>query len=210
MNRDIVLKSDETKYDTDYTHARISMWLFLVTEIFTAWGFFLIYSVYKAQFKEDFQFAGSTLDILPGFLISIILITGCLTITLTSIYLERENRDLSSLFLFISVCLGTFFLIIKFFEWSVKIKKGLFPKSQILQTHPPGENVFYNLYYMVTGFHGVLVLAATVSLAVLLFYLRRKSIPDKNLLIKLENTALLWHTLVILWIFLFPLFYLLS
>lgn len=199
----------------DYTHARTGMWLFLITEIFAAWGFFLVYAEYRAQFPEDFQFAGNTLEILPGLLTTIVLITCSFTVNLATLYLQRKNRETSAWFLAISVLLGLGFLIIKFFEWFAKIDKGLFPGSKILQTHPPGENIFYRMYYLVTGFHGLLVLAVTIVLAALLFHVWRNHGDGNNVgtldtMTKMENTALLWHTLVVLWIFIFPLFYLLT
>jgi cytochrome c oxidase subunit 3 len=99
------------------------------------------------------------------------------------------------------------FLVNKAFEWTAEIHHGNYPGSAHLATLPPGEQVFFGLYYTMTGLHGVHVLAGMSVLTVMLVLLQRGRIsPDR--FVMLENGGLYWHLVDVVWIFLLPLFYL--
>lgn len=201
----------------DHLDARVGMWLFLFTEILLFGGLFLLYAVYRAKFPADFHFAASTLDTMMGAVNTVILLTGSLTIVLATAHLERKNRKQASLFLGATMLLGIAFLINRYFEWAGKFNDGLYPNSEILQQYTAGENVFYSLYYLMTGLHGLHIVIGLIVMTVMFYLVSRKPRRKTGLkdaadeqAIKLENAGLYWHMMNVIWIFLFPLLYLVT
>ena len=100
-------------------------------------------------------------------------------------------------------------MVNKFLEWSAEFRKGNFPGSAILQSKPQGQILYFGLYYSMVGLHGLHVL---VGMTVIAFMLRFtiKGVINKDNYVKLEAAGLYWHLVDIIWIFLFPLFYLIT
>jgi len=199
----------------DAIGVRIGMWLFLFTEVLLFGGLILLYAVYRAKFPQDFHFCAGQLDTGLGTLNTAILLTSSLTIVLAVTSLEKKNKKLTTLFLLSTMFFGIIFLINKYIEWSTKFEHQLYPNSEVLQTHPAGENIFYSLYYLMTGLHALHIIIGLIILFVMLILILRKSKEDnqeelERLSIRVENSGLYWHLVVIIWIFLFPLFYLIT
>jgi cytochrome c oxidase subunit 3 len=123
--------------------------------------------------------------------------------------IQKDNRTLSIFLQFLTILLGLFFMVNKYFEWTAKINHGLFPGSDELLSKSSGEILFFGLYYVMTGLHGLHVLVGMVLIAVMVRFTSRGIITHDNY-VKLENTGLYWHLVDIIWIFLFPLFYLIT
>ena len=248
----------------DYTGSKVGIWLFLATEVLLFGGLFLVYAVYRAKYPGDFHAAASELDTLTGTVNTIILLTSSLTMVLSIAAIHHGNRKLAVIMLILTVILGGWFMVNKYFEWGAKISHGLYPGSEILQHHPKGEILFFGLYFTMTGLHGVHVVVGMVLLTVMIFKVlnrpaaevafvdghgleralggkfvvrdgggndvwsgeelddsvqsvtvkvrywpvrKRFHIADFN---QLENSGLYWHIVDIIWIFLFPLFYLIT
>ena len=198
----------------DPVGARIGMWLFLFTELILFAGLFLAYAVFRLKYAADFHYAAGELNVAIGTINTLILLTSSLTMVLAIAALERVQRRLCAFFTSATILLGLVFLINKYFEWSHKIHLGLYPNSPALAVKPPGEVVFYGLYYTMTGLHGLHVLAGMGVLAwmlvLILHYPQSRDFRVESLHIRLENAGLYWHLVDIIWIFLFPLFYLIS
>jgi hypothetical protein len=94
-------------------------------------------------------------------------------------------------------------------EWGTKIEHGIYPNSPALLTRTKGEILFFGLYYVMTGLHGLHVLVGVVALSAMLRLVLRKRI-NQTRFVPLENAGLYWHLVDIIWIFLFPLFYLIT
>lgn len=199
-----------------YSDTRIKMWIFLFTDILLFGGLFLIYEFYRSRFPEDFHFCTGNLDTLPGTLITLLLLTSSLTMMLSTKQLEKQNRKNSILFLWITFGLGFLSLLIRYIEWSAKIGIGLFPDSTILQQHTPGENAFYGIFYLMTGIHALHIVIGMIVLFILWIKLIRKPIKATSretgdlYILMLENTGLFWQVIILVWIFMFPIFYLFS
>ena len=101
------------------------------------------------------------------------------------------------------------FLVNKYFEWGAKIHHGIYPGSPELLSHSKGHILFYSLYYVMTGLHGFHVVAGIIVLLIMLC-LTVKGIINSEDYVKLENSGLYWHLVDIIWIYLFPLFYLIT
>ncbi|MFA3782059.1 cytochrome c oxidase subunit 3 family protein [Melioribacteraceae bacterium 4301-Me] len=191
----------------DDVGARMGMWLFLFTEVLLFGGLFLAYSVYRYDYHEQFRLAAMDLNTGIGTLNTIILLTSSLTVALSIAAMQKNNKFLSMVMLFFTLALALFFMINKYFEWSGHIAEGLYPKSPELLNMKNGEIIFYGLYYVMTGLHGLHVLIGMVVLSFMLFFIAKGKITPENY-VKLENAGLYWHLVDLIWIFLFPLFYL--
>jgi len=193
----------------DYTGSKIGMWLFLLSEILLFGGLFILYAVYRFKNPTEFHLAAGELNRPFGTLNTLLLITSSLTMALSISSLQKGDQRLSQLFLAATIFFGLFFLGIKYFEWSGKIHHGIYPNSPDLLTRGKGEVLFFGLYYSMTGLHGLHVLVGLVILLVM-FLLMKKGKVGKDHFVPLENSGLYWHLVDIVWIFLFPLFYLIT
>ncbi len=193
----------------DYEGKKIGMWMFLFTELLFFGGMFLLYSVFRYRFALDFHVAAANENIVLGSLNTFILLTSSCTIALAIAALRRGKSRLSSSLQLATIALGTAFLAIKYIEWTAKIRLGLYPNSPVLLQKSPGEILFFGLYYVMTGIHGLHVLIGIGAIAFMVVFTRRKKITRQNP-IRLENTGLYWHFVDIIWIYLFPLFYLIT
>ncbi|MBZ0179050.1 MAG: cytochrome c oxidase subunit 3 [Melioribacteraceae bacterium] len=193
----------------DDVGSKMGMWLFLFTELLLFGGMFLIYAVYRFQFPDQFKVAAMELNVTVGALNTVILLTSSLTVALAIGAIQKKNKFLSIIFLAVTIVFALAFMINKFFEWSAKIEHGIYPGSEYLLGKSNGEILFYGLYYVMTGLHGLHVIIGVVILSVILVMIMKGSINHENY-IKLENSGLYWHLVDLIWIFLFPLFYLLQ
>lgn len=197
------------KWQRDDTKAKMGMWLFLYTELLLFGGLFLLYAVYRTRYIEHFHNAAVTLDTVLGAVNTVVLITSSLTMALTVSAVKKKNQRLSMSCLLFTILFGIGFLAIKFFEWKNKIAIGVFPGAVEMYQLPQGEVIFYSLYYVMTGIHGLHVLIGVLVLIGIMFLFNRKKITEKDF-IKIENAGLYWHLVDIVWIYLFPCFYLLT
>ena len=106
-----------------------------------------------------------------------------------------------------SFLLGLTFLVNKYFEWGHKFELGIYPNSPKLAEAEQGVHTFYGLYYAITGLHGLHVAIGMILLAICaVMVAKNKIIPERYMM--LENSGLYWHLVDLIWIFVFPLFYL--
>lgn len=191
----------------DYKGAKLGMWLFLFTELVLFSGLFLSYLVYHGMYPEAFKHAASELNVTLGATNTIILLTSSLTMVLSITALQKGRKGKSIFFLALTVLCALGFLVIKYFEWGAKIHHGIYPGSEHLATLSHGEQLFFGLYYTMTGLHGFHVLVGMVALIVSGAMVKRDAITQHDF-IKLENVGLYWHLVDLIWIYLFPLLYL--
>lgn len=193
----------------DDVGSRMGMWLFLFTELILFGGMFLIYSVYRFQFPDAFHLAAKELNIVLGTFNTAVLLTSSMTMALSIVAIQRDQKTLSMVLQLITILLAIFFLVNKYFEWSAKFHHGIYPGSEQLLSKDSGEILFFGLYYVMTGLHGVHVIVG-IFLIGIMTRMTRKDIITKDSYVRLENAGLYWHLVDIIWIFLFPLFYLIT
>jgi len=248
----------------DYRGSKLGIWLFLITEVTLFGGMFLLYSIYRSEYAQDFHRAAGELNTLVGTINTLILLTSSLTMALSIAATHHGNRKLALIMLAITILCGAGFMVNKYFEWGAKFHHGIYPGSEFLLAHPKGEILFYGLYFVMTGVHGIHVLVGMVLLTVMFLKVlnqpnskisfvaglglgevegariafvdkddkvvwkgdevdgsveridvktkywpvkKRFHMADFN---QLENSGLYWHIVDIIWIFLFPLFYLIT
>lgn len=185
------------------------MWLFLLSEILLFGGLFILYSVYRFNHSQIFHLAAESLNRPIGALNTLILLTSSLTMALSIFFLKNRKAQQSLFFLFLTIFFGVLFLFNKTIEWSSKIRHGVYPNAPGLLERERGEVLFYGLYYSMTGLHGLHVLVGIGLLSAMFFLILRGRIHHEYTQ-PLENSGLYWHLIDIIWIFLFPLFYLIT
>ena len=191
----------------DYVGAKFGMWLFLFTELLLFGGLFILYSVYLARYPDAFVSAGAELDVRFGAANTLVLLTSSLFVALSITALRLGKVKQTLWLLAATVASALLFLVNKFFEWSAKFHHGLYPGGAELQARDVGESMFFNLYYLMTGLHGLHVLIGAVLLTWVMVFVWQGKVNGEDWVI-LENSGLYWHLVDLIWIFLFPLFYL--
>jgi cytochrome c oxidase subunit 3 len=186
---------------------RFGMWVFLFSEILLFGGMFVLYAAYLMKFTEGFVNAGARLNMALGATNTIVLLVSSWAVAASITAIRKENKKMAiSLLGFALFCMFTF-LTIKYFEWGAKIHHGIYPSGPALDDMPHGEVIFYGLYYTVTGLHGLHVIIGGILLGLSTFFIvKGKVTADKYVF--LENSGLYWHLVDLIWIFVFPLFYL--
>jgi cytochrome c oxidase subunit 3 len=187
--------------------SKMGMWLFLFTELLLFGGMFILYASYRFMYPDAFKVAAMRLDLLIGSVNTIMLLTSSLTVVLSIAALQRKQKTFSLFMLGFTVIAGGAFLVNKYFEWSAKIHHGIYPKGPEMANLSDGEVVFYGLYYVMTGLHALHVIVGLVFIMVMMLFIYKDKLTFDNHQ-KLENAGLYWHLVDIIWIFLFPLFYL--
>ena len=196
-----------TSEHRDYTGAKLGMWLFLFTEVLLFGGLFLVYSEYRELNTADFHEAGREMSLFIGAVNTIILLTSSLTMALAISAIRKGLRDRAIVLQAATVLLGAVFLANKYFEWSDHIHHGLYPGAPELLAMNHGKILFFGLYYVMTGIHALHVI---IGMGVIIFVavLTAAGRVSQHDFIKMENAGLFWHLVDVIWIYLFPLFYL--
>ena len=210
------MTQNEHTVSSEHSHAHVhrddigskmGMWLFLFTELLLFGGMFLMYAVYRFQYQVEFKIAAMELSVTMGTLNTVILLTSSLTVAIAITAIQKGNKFLAILNLSITILFAGMFMVNKFFEWSAKFEHGLYPGSEKMLGLPNGQIMFYGLYYIMTGLHGLHVIIGVIILAIMLVLVIKDKITSDNY-VNLENGGLYWHLVDLIWIFLFPLFYL--
>ncbi|MBW2450779.1 MAG: cytochrome c oxidase subunit 3 family protein [Deltaproteobacteria bacterium] len=191
----------------DYIGAKFGMWLFLFTEVLLFGGLFILYAVYLARYPQEFISAGGELDVRFGGGNTLVLLTSSLFVAISITALRREKVRLAMGLLGATIGCAALFMINKYFEWTAKFSHGIYPGSEHFADMKPGEMVFFNIYYLTTGLHGIHVVIGAIILAWTMCLIRSGRVNAKDWVI-LENAGLYWHLVDLIWIFIFPLYYL--
>ncbi|BBE15953.1 cytochrome c oxidase polypeptide III [Aquipluma nitroreducens] len=192
----------------DQEASKLGMWLFIFTELLLFGGLFLVYSIYRFLNPEAFRLAGEELNLTIGAINTVILLVSSMTIAMSTSSLQKKNKGLTIFLLEVTIMLALIFLINKYFEWGVKFEHGIWPGSQhLVNEMSKGEILFFGLYFVMTGLHALHIIVGMIIIIVALNKVQ-KGIVNENRPSLLENAGLYWHLVDLIWIFLFPLFYL--
>lgn len=193
----------------DEEGGKLGMWLFLFTELFLFGGLFLVYAVFRVEHAENFHSAAAELNAYIGTLNTVFLLVSSMTMAMSITAIQQDRKKLSLFLLIVTLFLASLFLLNKYFEWSHKFEYKLYPGSEVLENMGHGELLFFGLYYMMTGLHAIHVIAGMVLISICLVKIRLGKI-DRNHFLLLENSGLYWHLVDLIWIFIFPLLYLIT
>jgi len=183
------------------------MWIFLLTEVMFFGGVFTAYVLYRALYPDAFGHASNHLDIRLGGFNTAVLLTSSLTMVLAVYGCQVGRRRMFKTFLLATIGLGLVFLAVKAYEYAHKFHEGLVPGPFFNYHGPdaPQAQLFFSIYFALTGIHALHMVIGICILGIL-FFNARKYGPDYYT--PVENTGLYWHFVDIVWIFLFPLLYL--
>jgi len=201
--------SATTETHRDDLASKTGMWLFLFTEMLLFGGLFVVYSVYRYRNPVAFHLAAHELSVFIGTANTIILLTSSSTIAMSVTAIQKKNKKLALLLLGITVLLGLAFLVNKYFEWGEHIREHIYPGSPVLALRGNGDVLFYGLYFFMTGLHALHIIIGLIFIGFVSVKLFRDKISYDNYSL-LENSGLYWHLVDLIWIFLFPLFYLIT
>jgi cytochrome c oxidase subunit 3 len=194
--------------------AELGMWLFLVTEVMFFGGLFLAYLVYRYSYPSEFATGSGTMDLMLGTVNTGVLLTSSLTMALAVHAAEVSNRRTLLIMLAATIVLGGGFLGIKVVEYYHKYEHQLIPFAQLpfeYRGYPQeqGMATFFNLYFLMTGLHALhMVIGIGVLLALWLLAFRGGLLGPRAIVV--YNTGLYWHFVDLVWVYLFPFFYLIS
>jgi cytochrome c oxidase subunit 3 len=189
--------------------SKMGMWLFIFTELLLFGGLFIVYSVFRHGNLEAFNLASHHLDVKVGTINTFILLISSMTIAMSTTAIQKKDKRTTLILIAITVALAIAFLVNKYFEWGHKIHDGLYPGSDVLVELGRGDTLFYGLYFFMTGLHALHIIIGMTILIVIFSRVRNERITPDNFQL-LENGGLYWHLVDIIWIFLFPLFYLVT
>ena len=191
--------------------AKLGMWLFLLTEILLFGGLFCAYAVFRMWNPDMFHNAHQYLDVRLGALNTFVLISSSVTMALAIRSMQLGRRKASAGLLVATFLLAAGFLVVKYFEYSHKFHLGQLPGKYYTFTGIEGNNphIFFSVYFAMTGLHGLHVVAGMVAIAWVLRRTLRGEFSGAYYT-PMEMTGLYWHLVDLIWIFLFPLLYLLG
>jgi cytochrome c oxidase subunit 3 len=195
----------EQQFDT----TKIGMWLFLATEILMFGGLFAGFAYMQSRFPEAFFEAHKHLQVPLGTLNTIVLLISSFTMVM-AVHKAATNKQKQLIaYLTITIVCACIFLVVKYFEYSHKFHDGLLPGRFFSNTEDPTGHqfIFFSFYFMMTGLHGIHIL---IGIIVLAWLLRRAIRGDftSSYYTPVDLVGLYWHLVDVIWIYLFPLLYL--
>jgi cytochrome c oxidase subunit 3 len=183
------------------------MWLFLLTELLLFGTLFIVFANYYTKYRLEFHAAARQLDRVIGAGNTLVLLTSSLTMVLGVSSLAHDRPRQAIGWMLATVGFGLVFLVVKGFEWSHKLDLGIYPGGDVLLTRPQGEIVFFGAYFVLTGLHALHVVIGAVLIVVSAWLVHRGRVHAGRPTL-VENAGLYWHLVDVIWVFLFPLFYL--
>ena len=190
--------------------AHFGMWVFLASEVLLFAGLFALYAVYRVQHARGFDLGLEHSEKTIGSINTAVLLCSSYAVASSVLTLRQNKRGTTLLLLLVTMALGVLFLALKMYEYSLHFHEGIWPGAQgsFFKDFPdPGVAPFWTLYYVMTGLH---VIHVTIGLSVLAWMTLkvargRVKAPHDH---PLSLAAMYWHLVDIIWIFLWPLFYL--
>lgn len=187
--------------------ATLGMWTFLATEVLFFGAMFLGYIVYRHSYPHAFAEASRHTLVAFGTINTAVLLTSSLTVVMAIHSARLEQRRSMLLFLGITILLGLAFLTLKGFEYRADVNQNLWPGRHFKTGLPPQAQIFWFLYWLMTGVHALHVTVGLGLLSVMAWMGKRRKFSAAYHT-PLKMTGLYWHFVDVIWIFLYPLLYL--
>lgn len=191
------------------TAALFGMWVFLATEVLFFGGLMVAYGAYRAWYPDGFAAGSHHLDVTLGTLNTAILIVSSFFMAVAIGAAREVERRMTLVFLILTALLGVCFICIKGYEWHTAIHDGFWPSNPESTAQPHGFRLFYSLYFIMTGLHALHLLIGVTLITIFTFRLWRQKVfsPNQN---GITVLGLYWHFVDIIWIFLYPMLYLIE
>jgi cytochrome c oxidase subunit 3 len=187
----------------------LGMWTFLITEVLFFGGMFAGYAEYRYRYPQAFMAGSRQLDLMLGTINTAVLITSSLTMALGVRSAQLGKRKHIVSYLAVTVLLGLGFLGIKSVEYAQKFTEHLIPGHDFALAGPSQTQLFFSFYFAMTGMHALHMIVGVVVVSLIAFFAwRGRYSPAYHN--PVEVAGLYWHFVDIIWIFLFPLLYLIG
>jgi cytochrome c oxidase subunit 3 len=195
----------------EFQACKQGMWIFLVTEVLFFSGMFLLYAILRVFYPQMMHDAHHLLNWKMGALNTVILICSSYTMVRAVTAAQRGEKEKTVRNIWLTFLFACGFLVVKYFEYAHKIHEGILPGAlwtykDLTAEHAP---LFFSVYFVMTGIHGLHVI---IGMGVMLWLIKRANRGDfgPNYFTPVEMTGLYWHFVDLVWIYLFPLLYLVS
>ena len=200
----------EQQFDT----AKLGMWLFLATEILLFGGLFVGFGMMQGRYPQEFLEAHEHLKRWQGALNTVVLLFSSFTMVMAVDAAKTNKRQKSVTYLFVTIVCACIFLVVKYFEYAHKFEEGWLPGKFYHGTGDaiPGSHgyaTFFAFYFMMTGLHGIHILVGIGLLSWILFRARKGEFSNAYYT-PVDLVGLYWHIVDLIWIYLFPLYYLIQ
>jgi cytochrome c oxidase subunit 3 len=182
-----------------FESAKLGVWTFLATEVLLFGALFTAYTVFRMKYPEMFRVEHAKLDRVLGAVNTVVLITSSLMVVLGVDAIKRGKARLLEACFGATILLAAVFLCIKYVEYAAKFHHGIYPRT----------NLFFSIYFMLTGLHGIHVLLGMALLTYVIVLSRRGRFSERYHT-PVEMSGLYWHFVDLVWIYLFPLLYLIG
>lgn len=193
--------------DQQRSVASFGMWLFLGQELLFFSGLFMAYIAYRWMYPDTWLDAADLLNKELGTLNTVVLLTSSLTMALAVRSTELGEMKKVVQYLWATIGLGVVFLVVKAFEYSHKIHEGMLPGFHFSYEGLDNGGLFFGIYFAATGLHALHVI---IGLGLMLWLIKRckNGLVNEERYVLCENIGLYWHLVDLIWIFLFPMLYL--
>jgi len=201
-------------WQDDFYGGKLGFWLFMFTEVLMFGAMFMVLSYYNTLHPEEFILASSHLNRLLGGTNTVVLLISALTMGLGLLKMRAGDVKGAKLMIIATMVLAIIFLGIKGVEWHEEYERGVFLTLDALQSGnesslPFGEILFYGMYFTMTGLHGVHII---IGIGLMIWLLKRinagKVSPEHHILH--WNIALYWDIVHLIWVFVFPYYYMIG
>ncbi len=196
-------------YNDDYDGEKFGFWIFLLTEMMMFGVLFLLFAINFYRHSELFGISSGNLNVWLGGVNTVILLLSTYTMGLASLMMRQGKVRVSAYLVGTTVVMAILFLSIKAFEWSVDIHHGIYPGSSILDAKDKGEILFFGLYFVMTGLHGLHVIVGIALMSWVLLLIRSGGVRPEHTIV-MKNVTLYWDFVHLIWIILFPIFYMIG
>lgn len=198
-----------TSGDHEFSASKMGVWLFLCTEIIMFGVLFVSYFLYHNQYPETFAEGAKFLDWRLGALNTVVLLFSSFTMALGIYFCQKNDKKKAVFNLALTLIFGAIFMLVKYYEYSHKFHLGLYPGQFFSYEAAETSNLalYFSFYFLMTGLHGLHIL---IGMAVITWVLIRTQRGDFNskYYTPVEGVGLFWHVIDLIWIYLFPLLYL--
>ncbi|MEC7746386.1 MAG: cytochrome c oxidase subunit 3 [Candidatus Neomarinimicrobiota bacterium] len=188
--------------DTGLINSKLGIWIFLASEVMLFGGLFSAYVFLRMAAPEgDFAYWGSKLSIPMATVNTLVLITSSVTVVLSWASLKLKDFEKYKLYMGLTLLCASIFLVIKYFEYTGKFHHGVYPSS----------STFMGIYFTLTGLHGLHIIGGIIVMGYMWLPIGSKlwETDPEHFTNRVENAGLYWHFVDLVWIFLFPVLYLL-
>ena len=193
----------------EFNACKLGMWAFMAQEILFFSGLFVAYGIFRYFHPEMFEYASALLDWKLGFINTLVLIVSSYTMVMAVYHIQHGEKNKTIFNLGATFGLSIVFLIIKGIEYSSKFSHGYLPGKMFSASAPfESLHIFFGLYYSITGLHALHIIVGMGLIAWIMVRVYKGNI-NKHYITPVEMVGLYWHFVDVVWIFLFPLLYLL-